>query len=138
MAGYLPQITQDTTAEAKRLLINRSIRDHEEACKAIFSVDTEYEPAVLRGDASRSVLFDACRLAKQLMEKEEPWKLMSKVWVELLGYAAVNCEANVHAQQLSQGGELLTLVWLMINHLGSGMQFQDEPAPTRYKVVVKK
>ncbi|KAL7233854.1 hypothetical protein ACSBR1_017460 [Camellia fascicularis] len=97
MAGYLPQITRDTIAEAKRLLIKRSIRDHEEARKAIFSVDTEYEPAVLKGDASKSVLFDACRFAKQLMEKKEPWKLMSKVWIELLGYAAVNCEANVHA-----------------------------------------
>ncbi|KAL7204004.1 hypothetical protein ACSBR2_017130 [Camellia fascicularis] len=97
MAGYLPQITRDTIAEAKRLLIKRSTRDHEEACKAIFSVDTEYEPAVLKGDASKSVLFDACRLAKQLIEKKEPWKLMSKVWIELLGYAAINCEANVHA-----------------------------------------
>ncbi|CAL5381077.1 unnamed protein product [Camellia sinensis] len=138
VAGYWPQITLDTTVEAKRLLNKRSIRDHEEACKAIFSVDTEYEPAVLKGDASKSVLFDACRLAKQLMEKKEPWKLMSKVWIELLGYAAVNCETNVHAQQLSQGGELLTFVWLMMNHLGLGMQFHDEPVRTRYKVAVKK
>ncbi|THG00144.1 hypothetical protein TEA_015208 [Camellia sinensis var. sinensis] len=83
VAGYWPQTTQDTTVEANKLLIKRSIRDHEEACKAIFSVDTECEPAVLKGDASKSVLFNACRLAKQLMEKKEPWKLMRKVWIEL-------------------------------------------------------
>ncbi|GMP42448.1 hypothetical protein CsSME_00012196 [Camellia sinensis var. sinensis] len=138
VAGCWLQVFWDTSAEAKRLFHKRSIRDHREACKAILSVDTEFEPVVLKGDASESVLFDACRLAKQLMEKKEPWKLMSKVWIELLGYAAVNCEANVHAQQLSQGEELLTFVWLMMNHLGLGMQFRDEPAWTRYKVVVKK
>ncbi|THG01497.1 uncharacterized protein LOC114295181 [Camellia sinensis] len=138
VAGHCPQITQDTTAEAKRLLSTRSVRDHGEACLTIFSVATEFRRAVLRTDASNSVLFDACRLARQLMEREEPWKLMSKVWVDLLGYAAVNCEAHVHAQQLSRGGELLTFVWLMMNHLGLGMQFRDEPARTRYKLVVKK
>ncbi|CAL5381069.1 unnamed protein product [Camellia sinensis] len=138
VAGYWVQVFWDTSEEAKRLFHMRSIRDHSEACKVILSVDTEFEPVVLKGDASESVLFDACRLAKQLMEKKEPWKLMSKVWIELLGYAAVNCEANVHAQQLSQGGELLTFVWLMMNHLGLGTQFHDEPARTRYKVVVKK
>ncbi|KAL7233850.1 hypothetical protein ACSBR1_017456 [Camellia fascicularis] len=138
VAGCWLQVFWDTSAEAKRLFHKRSIRDHREACKAILSVDTEFEPVVLKGDASESVLFDACRLAKQLMEKKEPWKLMSEVWIELLGYAAVNCEANVHAQQLSQGEELLTFVWLMMNHLGLGMQFRDEPVRTRYKVVVKK
>ncbi|KAI8027733.1 hypothetical protein LOK49_LG02G00970 [Camellia lanceoleosa] len=138
VAGCWLQVFWDTSAEVKRLFHKRSIRDHREACKAILSVDTEFEPVVLKGDASESLLFDACRLAKQLMEKKEPWKLMSKVWIELLGYAAVNCEANVHAQQLSQGGELLTFVWLMMNHLGLSMQFRDEPARTRYKVFVKK
>ncbi|KAL7233861.1 hypothetical protein ACSBR1_017464 [Camellia fascicularis] len=111
VAGCWLQVFWDTSAEAKRLFHKRSIRDHREAYKAILSVDTEFEPPVLKGDASESVLFDACRLAKQLMEKKEPWKLMSKVWIELLGYAAVNCEANVHAQQLSQGRELLTFFW---------------------------
>ncbi|KAL7233874.1 hypothetical protein ACSBR1_017475 [Camellia fascicularis] len=61
------------------------------------------------------------------MEKEEPLRLMSKVWVELLGYAAVNCEAIVHVQKASQGGELLTFVWLLMNHLGLGKQFCEKP-----------
>ncbi|KAI8028549.1 hypothetical protein LOK49_LG02G00974 [Camellia lanceoleosa] len=138
VVGNWRQVFWDTTAEAKRLFHKRSIRDRWEACKAILSVDTEFEPVVLKGDASESVLFDACRLAKQLMEKEEPLRLMSKVWVELLGYAAVNCEAIVHVQQPSQGGELLTFVWLLMNHLGLGKQFCEKPTRTRYKLVVKK
>ncbi|KAL7204007.1 hypothetical protein ACSBR2_017133 [Camellia fascicularis] len=138
VVGNWRQVFWDTTAEAKRLFHKRSIRDRWEACKAILSVDTEFEPVVLKGDASESVLFDACRLAKQLMEKEEPSRLMSKVWMELLGYAAVNCEAIVHVQQPSQGGELLTFVWLLMNHLGLGKQLCEKPTRTRYKLVVKK
>ncbi|GLT51439.1 hypothetical protein SLA2020_248490 [Shorea laevis] len=49
-----------------------------------------------------------------------PWKVMSQIWVELMCYAAINCRPNVHAQQLSQGGELLTLIWLLMNHMGLG------------------
>ncbi|GLT44978.1 hypothetical protein SLA2020_188470 [Shorea laevis] len=49
-----------------------------------------------------------------------PWKEMSQIWVELMCYAAINCRPNVHAQQPSQGGELITLVWLMMNHMGLG------------------
>ncbi|GKV47236.1 hypothetical protein SLEP1_g54154 [Rubroshorea leprosula] len=52
-----------------------------------------------------------------------PWKLMSQVWVEIMCYAAINCKPNVHAQQPSKGGELITLVWLLMNHLGIGTQF---------------
>ncbi|KAL7233873.1 hypothetical protein ACSBR1_017474 [Camellia fascicularis] len=77
--GKWRQVFWDTTAKAKRLFHKRSIRDHREACKAILSVHTEFEPVALKGDTRESVLFDACRLAKQLMEKEEPLRLMSKV-----------------------------------------------------------
>ncbi|KAK7853993.1 hypothetical protein CFP56_033776 [Quercus suber] len=35
----------------------------------------------------------------------------------MLGYAASHCQWNQHAQQLTQGGELLTHVWLLIWHI---------------------
>ncbi|XP_050213538.1 uncharacterized protein LOC126664944 [Mercurialis annua] len=54
------------------------------------------------------------------MEKGLRWKIMSKMWVELLAYAASHCKGNIHAQQLSKGGELVTIVWLLLNHLGLG------------------
>ncbi|GLT35239.1 hypothetical protein SLA2020_097070 [Shorea laevis] len=46
-----------------------------------------------------------------------PWEIMGKVWVEIMCYAAINCQPIVHARQVSKGGQLLTLVWLLTNYL---------------------
>ncbi|GLU15501.1 hypothetical protein SLE2022_319830 [Rubroshorea leprosula] len=75
-----------------------------------------------------SVIRGARMLAHQLSGENSgfPWELMSKVWVELMCYAAINCGPNVHAQQTSKGGQLLTFVWLLMNHLGLGTQFSTE------------
>ncbi|CAI0428975.1 unnamed protein product [Linum tenue] len=66
-------------------------------------------------------------LAKELekLEGERKWKVIAEVWVELLCYAAINCEKTAHAQQVSKGGELITYVWLMMAHFGLSMQFQE-------------
>ncbi|GLT30784.1 hypothetical protein SLA2020_055720 [Shorea laevis] len=54
------------------------------------------------------------------------WELMSKVWVELMCYAAINCRPNVHAQRPSRGGQLITIVWLLMNNFGLGTQFETD------------
>ncbi|GMN38758.1 hypothetical protein TIFTF001_007988 [Ficus carica] len=41
-------------------------------------------------------------------------------------FAAIHCPPNMHAQQPSRGGELLTHIWLLMNHLGLGTQFSEE------------
>ncbi|TXG68487.1 hypothetical protein EZV62_003422 [Acer yangbiense] len=44
------------------------------------------------------------------------WDMISEVWLEMLAYAAQNCDWNEHAQHLRKGGELLTHVSvLMVN-----------------------
>ncbi|TXG68492.1 hypothetical protein EZV62_003427 [Acer yangbiense] len=44
------------------------------------------------------------------------WKMISEVWLEMLAYAAQNCDWKEHAQHLRNGGELLTHVSvLMVN-----------------------
>ncbi|GLT87804.1 hypothetical protein SLE2022_058650 [Rubroshorea leprosula] len=72
-----------------------------------------------------SVLYSAIVLAQELKQSDGtyPWKSMSKVWVQLMCIAAINCRPSVHAQQPSKGGELLTFVWLFMNHLGLGTHF---------------
>ncbi|THF95976.1 hypothetical protein TEA_009379 [Camellia sinensis var. sinensis] len=93
---------------------------HEQACKSILLVDTEMKPCYVGGDRSKSVLFDACALAKKLekLEERKKWVIISKVWVEMLSYAAYRRRATTHAAQLSKGGQLITLVWLLMSHLG--------------------
>ncbi|XP_048329695.2 uncharacterized protein LOC112491635 [Ziziphus jujuba] len=135
-------VFQDTFEEAERYLGKYSISSHAEACKRLINVKTKFRPAAVKGIRSKSVLFDACILAQQLQHLEEEleenqWVLMSKVWVELMCYGAINCRPIVHAQQPSKGGELLTFTWLLMNHLGLGLQFneQDMHAGTRLVAV---
>jgi hypothetical protein len=106
----------------------------------ILAVNTDVRPVDLKGDRSKSVLFDACILAKELkkLDGQKRWKLMSEVWVELLSYAASHCRANSHAAQLSKGGELITFVWLLMAHFGIGDQFQINEGHARAKLIVGK
>ncbi|KAH6794411.1 transmembrane protein [Perilla frutescens var. hirtella] len=110
------------------------------ACDDICSVNTEVDPVAIKGNRSKSVLFEGCRLANKLMEMEEKrkWEIMSRVWVEMLCYAAVHGRPNAHAQQLSKGGELITIVWLLMAHFGLGPQFQISEGHSRAKLIVKK
>ncbi|WCJ19206.1 hypothetical protein M5689_001503 [Euphorbia peplus] len=99
----------------------------DEPCRTLLKVNTDVLPKKVKGDRSKSVLFDACRLASELENisgKDKKWEMVSQVWHEMLAYAASNCRGFFHAQQLSKGGELLTHVWLLMAHLGLTEQFQ--------------
>jgi hypothetical protein len=107
-------VLQDTCAEAQRISGRRSI-SKKCVCEKILEVKTKIRPVAVKGNKSKSLLFDACRLAQDLSKlKVNKWKLMSGVWVELMSYAATNGRPNVHAQQPSRGGELLTFISLLI------------------------
>lgn len=131
---------RDTCAELKEFFTERNLGDNlATACGKLLTVNTEVEPAKVKGDRSKSVLFDACKLAKSLQEKgnQEKWKIIGEVWVEMLAYAATHCRGNHHAQQLRKGGELLTHVWLLMAHLGITEQFQIYRGHARAKLIVK-
>ncbi|WJX20115.1 hypothetical protein P8452_09707 [Trifolium repens] len=134
---------EDTCAEVDELLKERKyIKDRSQVCKMILRVNTDIPPSEVKGDRSKSVLFDACRLAKSLQSleteenwsKERKWKMISNVWVEMLCHAASQCRGLNHAKQLSQGGELLTHVWLLMAHLGITEQFQISKGHVRAKL----
>ncbi|RVW52197.1 hypothetical protein CK203_077800 [Vitis vinifera] len=88
---------RDTCSETKRFFQRRSesISSRNEACRLLLEVNTEVEPRDVKGDKSKSVLFEACNLGKALksleMEMGEKWKMVSQVWVEALCYAASHC-----------------------------------------------
>ncbi|CDP08030.1 unnamed protein product [Coffea canephora] len=133
---------QDTCEEAKKFFSRESSSATRQrvACEKLLNVNTDVEPIYVKGDRSKSVLFDACRLAKDLrnLEDDQRWEIMSKVWVELLSYAASHCRPNAHAQELSKGGELITFVWILMAHFGLGEQFRIEAGHARAKLIVGK
>ncbi|XP_034679994.1 uncharacterized protein LOC117910048 [Vitis riparia] len=125
---------RDTCAEAKRFFQQKSefVSTKNEACKLLLQVNTRHEPREVKGDKSKSVLFEACRLAKMLESLEEKWEIISDVWVEMLCHAATHCGWIQHGQQLRRGGELLTHVSLLMAHLGFSEQFQIEEGETGF------
>ncbi|KAL2322633.1 hypothetical protein Fmac_027012 [Flemingia macrophylla] len=78
------------------------------------------------------LLLDACDLADVIknLKGTNKWKMKAQVLAELLPYTAYNSTPINHIQQLSKGGEFLSLVWLLMTHLGLAKQFQDERLST--------
>ena len=72
----------------------KSTLDKSHACKKLFNMITQVPPSEVERERGKSVLFDACRLASELQaiaDKEQKWKMISNVWVEMLAYAACHC-----------------------------------------------
>ncbi|CAD6227108.1 unnamed protein product [Miscanthus lutarioriparius] len=115
---------RDTRAEAQRFFGSMAAwnPDHDDARRMLLSVNTTRKPAEVKGDRSKSVLFDAVILSKALRELDEElmWELVTGVWGEMLTYAAGKCRGSMHVRQLSRGGELVTLVWFLMAHMGLG------------------
>ncbi|VVB08061.1 unnamed protein product [Arabis nemorensis] len=137
---------RDTMAEADKFFHRRHIEDERSVKKAsdtILDVKSKIEPMGVKGDRSKSVLFDASRLAKDLADMEkncdvDKWKILSKVWVELLCHAACHCDSTAHVEQLSRGAELINFVWLLMAHFGLTDQFQINKGDARAKLIIGK
>ncbi|KAM5577199.1 hypothetical protein ABKV19_007846 [Rosa sericea] len=147
VAGIGQKRFRDTVAEAKKFFkkgrvgsnVNLGEGKLGEACYKLLDVDTGVKPVNVKGNRSKSVLFDACILAKQLMKFEDSkWELISSVWVELLSYAASHCRAQSHAQLLTKGGELVTFVWLLMARFGIEEDIQVLEVQARVKLIMEK
>ncbi|XP_039158904.1 uncharacterized protein LOC104423940 [Eucalyptus grandis] len=115
---------------------SRESRDLCEVCYLLLQVRTKLPAWKMRGPESTSVLFDACRLARQLKSVER-WKVISKVWVRMMMYAACQCKGYEHSESPSRGGELLSHVWLLTAHLGVTQPVQTSGAPCITKLIIK-
>ncbi|XBI49226.1 hypothetical protein VPH35_112823 [Triticum aestivum] len=69
-----------------------------------------------------AVLKDAAKLAEQLRElaggEEMAWELLVGFWSELILYLAPSDNLKGHLQAIDRGGELITLLWALLTHIG--------------------
>ncbi|KAE8678134.1 hypothetical protein F3Y22_tig00111440pilonHSYRG00021 [Hibiscus syriacus] len=110
------------------------------ACHMLLRENIDVLPGKVKGDSSKSVLFDACRLASALngvTDKKVRWDMIRDVWLELLAYAASHSRGSQHCQQLRRGGELLTHVWLIMAHFGMSEQYQISKGYARALLTAK-
>ncbi|XBI88537.1 hypothetical protein VPH35_026501 [Triticum aestivum] len=69
----------------------------------------------------------ACQLGTTLISKEletpdaNMLELITQVWFEILFYVGFRCRPDSHARQLSNGGEIITIVALMVEYMKSGV-----------------
>ncbi|KAK3206091.1 hypothetical protein Dsin_020137 [Dipteronia sinensis] len=89
----------------------------------VTSSSTDHESTtvgVASNEDPRSVFKRTTDLYLQLGDDENGWNkrwdVISEVWLEMLAYAAQNCDWKEHAHHLRKGGELLTHISvLMVN-----------------------
>jgi hypothetical protein len=115
--------------------------DEDDAREMLLRVSTSEKPSAVKGYRSKSVLFDAVILAKALMaldNDELMWEVVSGVWVEMLTFAASKCRGSTHVRKLNHGGELITLVWLLMQHMGLSDMYEIHEADPRVKLTVRR
>ncbi|XP_028786369.1 uncharacterized protein LOC114742262 [Neltuma alba] len=121
IAGMGQKRFQDTCEEAKRFFKRRSINAQDmlkKACDILMEVPTEQKPVDVKN-----------------LTDNEKWKMIARVWVELLSYAACHCRPTGHVQLLSKDGELISSVWLLMAQLGLSTQFQIKDGDGRVKLI---
>ncbi|KAF8776344.1 hypothetical protein HU200_003571 [Digitaria exilis] len=77
----------------------------------------------LLGEGSKNEeLKNGVKLGKQLVElaqgEEEAWKLLAGFWSEMILYVAPSDNLKGHSEAIARGGELITLLWALLFHVG--------------------
>ena len=95
---------------------------------------------LLAANAKHEVLKEGARLGEQLVElmviegedMTAVWKLMAEFWSEMILYVAPSDNVKGHKEAIARGGELITLLWVLLFHAGivSRPSEEDDAAST--------
>lgn len=115
-------VFEDARKQIMAFLTRESlVTDVKTACSQLLKPDVTER--VFKGEKQTTVtqnwypLADAKRMSEDLLRMGDSiWEVICSVWVEMLCFAATNCRAEYHSEQLRRGGEIATHVWLMLLH----------------------
>ncbi|XP_031271092.1 uncharacterized protein LOC116129494 [Pistacia vera] len=110
-------------AQVGEFVKTKQLKDEATLCSTIILdeliIDENYFQGLPKNNMLTSqwnVLHQVQDLARKLQDREDRWRIISSVWVEILCHGASICPWTLHAEQLRRGGELLTHVWLLLEH----------------------
>ena len=129
MAHLLRSRPEMLITGSRRHLLAEAMEDVERIVRAAAERRPGLDGAALLAttvqEAGRSsacpLIHDACRLSDELMgvqPEETRWEVMYRVWVGMLCYSASMCRGYLHAKSLGEGGEFLSVIWLIISLKG--------------------
>ncbi|TXG68363.1 hypothetical protein EZV62_003298 [Acer yangbiense] len=124
---------KEACAEAINLFKEKRLDDIPKACKDLLEtypqqVENKDDLAKMLIGEKQSLPMYGCMLSRKFQEltnihRQRKWEVIGDVWAEMMGFAAHNCGWKEHAQQLREGGELLTHVFLVMAHFGLSKQY---------------
>uniref|UniRef100_A0A0E0LGT6 DUF4220 domain-containing protein n=1 Tax=Oryza punctata TaxID=4537 RepID=A0A0E0LGT6_ORYPU len=119
--GWSKDLYKDVKEDARRALSagRVPVSTPEEECKKLIRL--------LSAGCRHEVLRNGAKLAEQLValvqtQQEEDegkaWKVLAGFWSEMILYLAPSDNLDGHAAAIARGGELITLLWALLTHVG--------------------
>ncbi|XP_044425364.1 uncharacterized protein [Triticum aestivum] len=73
-------------------------------------------------DDDSTILYKGAELGRQLRDnvpdQGQRWKVLADFWAEFILFLAPSDNADIHAEMLATGGELMTHLWALLTHAG--------------------
>lgn len=76
------------------------------------------------------MLQSSSRSWRSCLEVRRLWELLTRFWSEMILYIAPSDNLDAHAEAIARGGELITLIWALLTHIGIVDRPDDTAAAT--------
>ncbi|CAD6268482.1 unnamed protein product [Miscanthus lutarioriparius] len=126
LVTWCPELLPDDVAWSKSMY-EAIKKDAEHALtkhSATGSSVSEYEyhqlVELLSSNSNHEVVKNGVKLAQQVVEaiddEQTAWELLAGFWSEMILYVAPSDNLKGHSEAIARGGELITLLWALLNH----------------------
>ncbi|XBJ12720.1 hypothetical protein VPH35_017184 [Triticum aestivum] len=126
LVAYSPKLLPDDAVWCRSLYkaVKKDAERSLVGCGITISTDYGRVVELLSTRSKHHVLRDGVELGWRLAElpegEEVAWKALAEFWSETVVCIAASCDdMDEHAEAIARGGELITLLWALLYHVGS-------------------